>query len=45
MVEEDGDLQLGEIVAGAEPCAEAEGEECAGSRRVALKGNKSMKIV
>ena len=32
MVEEDGDLQLGEIVSGAEPGTEPEGEECAGSR-------------
>jgi hypothetical protein len=39
MVQEDGDLQLGEIVAGAEPGAEPKGEEGAGSRRVALKGN------
>ena len=45
MVEEDGDLQLGEIIAGAEPGAEPEGEEGAGPRRVALKGNKSVQIV
>ena len=45
MVEEDGDLQLGEIIAGAVPGAEPEGEEGAGPRRVALKGNKSVQIV
>jgi hypothetical protein len=45
MVEEDRDLQLSKIVAGAEPGAEAEGEESAGSRRVALKRNSSMNLV
>ena len=35
-MEEDGDLELGEVVAGAEPGAEPERQESAGSRRVAL---------
>lgn len=35
-MEEDGNLQLGEVVAGAEPGAQPERQERAGSRRVAL---------
>lgn len=36
VVEEDGDLELGEVVAGAEPSAKAERQERAGPRQVAL---------
>lgn len=39
MVEEDRDLQLGEIVPGAEPGAEPEWKECPCSRRRALIDN------